>query len=153
MENKKSSKCIKTLLRLLTLSDSYNRLASIGIDAPRIAQLLAEAIDIPGVVYNQLPFSVASVSVSYITHLNTTYRGICRATDVLSFPHEDDEYLGDILVCTVYCKRDHEKVMQCILHGFLHLLGYDHLSIHEEKIMQRIERTAWQSYLKNRASQ
>lgn len=83
-----------------------------------------------------------------IRELNSRYRGIDRATDVLSFPQldieadgvnlSDDSYkiLGDIVIslerATVQAKEighslEHEAAFLCV-HSTLHLLGYDHVT-------------------------
>ena len=72
--------------------------------------------------------------------LNTFFRAKSETTDVLSFPHEPDEFdpdksnLGDIVISVEQAQRQAEKIgltlegeiKQLILHGALHLCGYDH---------------------------
>lgn len=68
--------------------------------------------------------------------LNKTYRGKNYATDVLSFSADasDPNSLGELVICpTVISRqaREHrilvrEELGYMVLHGFLHLLGYDH---------------------------
>lgn len=74
--------------------------------------------------------------------LNAQYRGIDAPTDILSFPADappipmPDEapYLGDLIIAYPYAKAQAEKVGQgiednlvlLVIHGALHLLGYDH---------------------------
>jgi probable rRNA maturation factor len=81
--------------------------------------------------------------------LNKTYRGIDRATDVLSFPlpfvdpQSKEVYLGDIIISFPTAKKQAKEHQQTIedeltflfLHGLLHLLGYDHEEAAEEKAM------------------
>jgi probable rRNA maturation factor len=83
--------------------------------------------------------------------LNRLFRGINRSTDVLSFSAgpsilpEDDDYLGDIVISVETAERQaarHESTLHrelCVLalHGYLHLLGYDHET--DEGEMKRIE--------------
>jgi probable rRNA maturation factor len=80
------------------------------------------------------PFSVVLVSDSVIERYNRTYRGLNGPTDVLSFPGDDD-YLGDILISaeTAYHQALRsgtlsldKNVQRLVLHGLLHLMGYDH---------------------------
>ena len=80
------------------------------------------------------PFSVVLVSDPVIERYNRTYRGVERPTDVLSFPGEDD-YLGDILISaeTAYDQARRSRTLsldnnveRLVLHGLLHLMGYDH---------------------------
>jgi probable rRNA maturation factor len=78
-----------------------------------------------------------------IHELNLRYRGIDRPTDVLSFPMEDDELLGDIIISIPKVQSQAEEYGHsferelCFLavHGFLHLLGYDHETKEEEEVM------------------
>ena len=85
-------------------------------------------------------FSVAIVSDKKIRELNLQYRGKDKTTDVLSFPFEPDEfdrnsnYLGDIAISAEQAERQalengleyETEIKQLILHGILHLCGYDH---------------------------
>ena len=93
-----------------------------------------------------------------IRQLNSEYRGIDRATDVLSFAiqeeHEDELVItyeeeelpnlyGDIVISVERAKEQAEEYGHsferelCFLyvHGFLHLIGYDHLEEQEEQQM------------------
>lgn len=79
-----------------------------------------------------------------IHELNRTYRHVDRATDVLSFPMEDDDLLGDIVISLerAQCQAQsygHSFARECgflFVHSVLHLLGYDHeRSEAEEKDM------------------
>jgi probable rRNA maturation factor len=79
--------------------------------------------------------TIAFVSDSRIRELNRRFRDIDKATDVLSFPSESDEAnLGDIAVsvetAAAQAKENglafEDEIAQLILHGLLHLSGYDH---------------------------
>lgn len=79
--------------------------------------------------------TIAFVSDTRIRELNHRFRGIDRATDVLSFPSSDpDEGLGDIAISVDRADvqaNDNEltfdqEVAQLMLHGLLHLSGFDH---------------------------
>ncbi len=72
-----------------------------------------------------------------IRQLNSTYRNIDKATDVLSFPLESDlEHtpLGSIVISVDFVKEKakeykhsfEEELSLLFIHGLLHLLGYDH---------------------------
>jgi probable rRNA maturation factor len=60
--------------------------------------------------------------------LNREHRGRDRPTDVLSFPVDEREpsagprELGDVVVCPEHCN----DVTEAVVHGVLHLCGYDH---------------------------
>jgi probable rRNA maturation factor len=78
--------------------------------------------------------------------LNRQFRGKNKPTNVLSFP-DDDEPFGGIALAFETIQREakeqkkpfvnHAKHM--ILHGFLHLLGFDHQSDREARLMERLE--------------
>jgi probable rRNA maturation factor len=85
--------------------------------------------------------NVALVTDGRIRGLNRRYRGIDRATDVLSFPmpperdgHSGPALLGDIVIATGVARRRaarlghsfRDELRVLALHGLLHLLGYDH---------------------------
>jgi probable rRNA maturation factor len=84
-------------------------------------------------------FSVAFVSDRRMRELNVFFRGKDSTTDVLSFPHEPDEFdtdnnLGDIVISVEQANKQatengltlENEIKQLILHGLLHLCGYDH---------------------------
>jgi len=78
--------------------------------------------------------TVAFVSDTKIRELNRQFRGIDKATDVLSFPAGDEGQLGDIAISLETAERQSKEngltlsgeIAQLILHGLLHLSGYDH---------------------------
>ena len=79
--------------------------------------------------------TIAFVSDRKIRELNRRFRGIDKATDVLSFPGDQlSEELGDIAISLETAARQarqngltlNGELSQLILHGLLHLLGYDH---------------------------
>lgn len=85
-------------------------------------------------------FSIAFVSDRRMTELNSLFRGKKSTTDVLSFPHEPDEFdpdknnLGDLVISVEQAEKQAEEngltlegeIKQLILHGLLHLCGFDH---------------------------
>ena len=102
------------------------------------------------------------VSEEEIKRLNKDNRNIDKVTDVLSFPMTEikvgekiddykeslfqNVYLGDIAICT---KRAREQAREyghsfcrevCFLalHGFLHIMGYDHMTQEDEKVMMAL---------------
>lgn len=97
---------------------------------------------------------VTIVTAEEIKHLNRQYRNKDIATDVLSFPmYEEDDLkvlapdqelmLGDIVISTPHVLRqatEYEHTIErelgfLVLHGFLHLLGYDHIEKDKEREM------------------
>ncbi len=97
-------------------------------------------------------FNLIIVDNKYIHELNRTYRNIDRETDVITFALEDEDtiiipdeerILGDIYISIDKAKQQAEEYGHSLLrelsflavHGFYHLLGYDHQTKEEEKIM------------------
>ena len=72
--------------------------------------------------------AVQLVDGARMRELNREHRGIDRATDVLSFPVDEGRHaagpreLGDVVICP-----DHtHDLVEAVVHGVLHLCGYDH---------------------------
>jgi probable rRNA maturation factor len=84
--------------------------------------------------------SVAFIGDSRMKQLNELFRDKDSTTDVLSFPHEPDDFdpdknnLGDIVISVEQAQKQaaengltlETEIKQLILHGLLHLCGYDH---------------------------
>ena len=89
--------------------------------------------------------TLAFVSDARIRTLNRTWRGVDKATDVLSFPAEEPRHLGDIVIASGVAARqardaghDEETEHRVLaLHGLLHLAGYDHEQ--DDGAMARVE--------------
>ena len=72
--------------------------------------------------------AISFIDSSHMQRLNKEHRGIDKPTDVLSFPVDGigptagPRELGDVVIC-----REHtENVTEAVVHGVLHLCGYDH---------------------------
>lgn len=84
-----------------------------------------------------------------IRFLNRNFRGKDKPTDVLSFIGEEEGYLGDLIISVQTLKRQAkefkvtvlQELLRLIVHGTLHLLGYDHekVSRKEAQTMRREE--------------
>ena len=96
-----------------------------GADA-RLERAAAAALAAAGVPAGHL--AVALVDAAEIRRLNRDHRGRDRATDVLSFPVDGagaaagPRELGDVVICAA----ETEDVEEAVVHGVLHLCGYDH---------------------------
>ncbi|MBU1132411.1 rRNA maturation RNase YbeY [Patescibacteria group bacterium] len=94
--------------------------------------------------------SLALVSDYQIKKLNRIYRKKDKATDVLSFCGEPsaelpEEPLGEIIISPSRAKRQAEngltdELARLALHGYLHLLGYDHEKETEAEKMEALEK-------------
>ena len=96
-------------------------------------------------------FNIIIVDNNYIHTLNREYRGIDRETDVITFAledyhdisYEDYRLLGDIYISIDKARSQaaeygHSFIRELsflAVHGFLHLLGYDHMNEEDEKEM------------------
>ena len=103
-----------------------------AIDSREIRRFLKQLVPALGIVSRV--FSVVLTTDEVIRHYNHTYRGFDKATDVLSF-EGDAGYLGDILISveTAYNQARQSRKLsltmnlhRLMLHGLLHLMGYDH---------------------------
>lgn len=90
-------------------------------------------------IANGKSIAIAFVSDKKMSELNNQFRSKNSTTDVLSFPYEnefdaDETFLGDIVISLEQAERQatennltlENEIQQLILHGILHLLGYDH---------------------------
>ena len=86
------------------------------------------ALDAAGVVEGHL--AIALVSEEEIRRLNRRHRDRDRPTDVLSFPVDErapapgPRELGDVVICVEHA----DDLAEAVVHGVLHLCGYDHES-------------------------
>ena len=101
---------------------------------------------------DEVEMTVRIVDEAESHKLNLTYRGKDRPTNVLSFPFEcPDEVelplLGDLVICRQVVEREaaeQEKPLMAhwahmVVHGSLHLLGYDHIEDDEAEEMESLE--------------
>ena len=92
--------------------------------------------------------SVLFCADARMRRLNRRYRGKDRSTDVLAFPAGEggNGFLGDIVISIPYAGREARRrsdsrareVDRLLLHGFLHLMGYDHET--DDGEMEALER-------------
>jgi probable rRNA maturation factor len=123
----------------------------------RVRVALQPLQDFHEIVRHELNFPPETVTIQLISdtamaRLNRTYRNKRGPTDVLSFPFTSEkpaanaEYVGDLAISPETARRNARRFRRplpvemriLILHGMLHLAGYDHESDHGE--MDRIER-------------
>jgi probable rRNA maturation factor len=112
-------------------------------------------------IKKKISFTILLSNNKNIKKLNKRFRNKNKSTDVLSFPSEKKidlkktPYIGDIVVSYEFMNKPKvlsalefkSKVTKIFIHGFLHLLGYDHIKLkdfkkmltEEEKIFKTIE--------------
>ena len=113
-----------------------------AVDARRLLRALARRLLVP-----HESVAVVFADDRTLRELNSRYRGRNRPTDVLSFPTDEEDHLGDIVVSSETTRRQgrrsgHGAAREArilLIHGFLHLLGYDHEA--DDGEMETLERT------------
>lgn len=126
------------------------------VEDGEVRDICAQVLEAEGVV-RPVEISVSFVVDDTIHELNRTWRGIDRVTDVLSFECDavddpaipDDEFveLGDIILAPAQIARQaptfgNAPADECrlmLVHGLLHLLGYDHIEDEEAAVMEARE--------------
>lgn len=103
---------------------------------------------------NAAELTIRLVNPEEITSLNSTYRKKSKATNVLAFPStlpeeimQEYPLLGDIIICPLVLKGESEALNKpieahwahIVIHGVLHLLGYDHIEDQAAEVMQILE--------------
>ncbi|MBL0625254.1 rRNA maturation RNase YbeY [Aeromonas jandaei] len=101
--------------------------------------------------------TVRIVDEAESNELNLTYRGKDKPTNVLSFPFEappglELPLLGDLVICRQVVEREAQEQgkplmahwAHMVVHGSLHLLGYDHIEDEEAEEMEALERDIMQ---------
>lgn len=121
---------------------------------------ILRAADVVGEIYGvaDSELSITLTDDEHIHALNKKYRGVDRATDVLSFAFResdepevigaDFEILGDVIISLERATAQAEdfghsfrrEVIFLEVHGFLHLLGYDHIDDDERQEMEEEQR-------------
>ncbi|MSQ30685.1 MAG: rRNA maturation RNase YbeY [Dehalococcoidia bacterium] len=126
------------------------------VDAEHVAALLARVLGDEG-VEDDSGLSVEVAGDELLRELNREHRGVDAPTDVLSFAAEEGEafpvapgeprYLGDIAVSVESVRRNaaevglstSDEIDHVLVHGLLHLLGYDHETDEDEAAMRARE--------------
>ena len=99
--------------------------------------------------------SITFASDRFVRRLNKKYRGFDTATDVLAFAMKEGEWpeiqpqlLGDVVISVDTAKKQaldlghslNKELAILLIHGILHLIGYDHMQPSEAKKMQALEK-------------
>ena len=138
-------------------------------------QLVKDVLEFSG-KYLELPedteMSVTLMNNEQIHEINLKYRGVDKATDVISFGIEEDDpdelpiilpddvdfeepkNIGDMMISMDKVKEQAEYLGHSedrelgflTVHGFLHLNGYDHMKAEDEKVMFKLQRDILDAY-------
>lgn len=140
----------------LELDLAYDEEVSCALDDGELERTIALVLDEEG-VDRPCGLSLSVVTDEHMHELNREWRGVDRATDVLSLECErpDDPdlapgepcELGDIVLAPAYIARQAasfgttaaDETRLLLVHGVLHLLGYDHLEDDEAEVMEARE--------------
>lgn len=108
-----------------------NNLTTVKIDKEFFKEITEKILE--GEKKKEANLSIALVGQGRIRELNKRYRGKNRITDVLAFPNRELG-LGEIVICLREVKKNakrfsstfEKELARVLIHGILHLLGYDH---------------------------
>jgi probable rRNA maturation factor len=116
----------------VTLEVDIENASGWRVDEPAAAEAVRRALEAEGVAAGQV--GVTFVDEQRIADLNGEHRGKPVATDVLSFPIDGHDaipegvprQLGDLVVCPAVASSQGTAIETLLVHGALHLVGYDH---------------------------
>jgi probable rRNA maturation factor len=135
----------------MTLAVEVENHTAWRIDEPAAAEAVRSTLAAEGVHAGDV--GVIFVDELRIAELNGTYRGKPAPTDVLSFPVDGDadlpaglpRQLGDLVVCPAVATAEGTPIATLLVHGALHLVGYDHetdggrMLERQEQLVQEVE--------------
>jgi probable rRNA maturation factor len=109
-----------------------NNLTNFSVDKKSFSQVAKKVL--LGENRETETLSLAFVSKAEIKKLNKKFRNKNKPTDVLSFLINENDYLGEIVICPEIVKENAKKygeavkkeMLKVFVHGILHLCGYDH---------------------------
>ena len=118
-------------------------------------KILTKNVLIYAAEYMKICLKKQAISVCYtsddqICLLNKTYRQQNKPTNILSFAcPQDNDYLGDMALAWPLIGQEaendnkplHDHLTHLLIHGFLHLIGYDHENEKEAEEMENLEKT------------
>ena len=139
----------------------YSSLKRIGLTKAHLRKVALGALAY--VNEPDLDVSVHAVGEQRMQTLNRLFRGIDRPTDVLSFPtndtpQKDDIDAGDIFICPSYVRKQakrfsvpfEEEMDRMLIHGILHLRGYDHVTKKQANKMFSMQELIREQIAKNK---
>ena len=124
-----------------------------------VEKVLKKCFEEEGLIDSKLIMTITFTTPEEIRKINKKYRKIDRATDVLSFPmfekaeldekikNKDflyEDVLGDVIISIDKVKEQAEEyghsfereLSYMLVHGFYHLMGYDHIEEEDKKVMR-----------------
>ena len=141
---------------MITLRNNLRKIKVSTTQLEKHAQVMLSSLG-----YNDFDLGILLTTNTTIRHYNKTFRKKDKATDILSFPYHtelkagekitviepEDKNLGDIIISVEYViasAPEHgqtlpQRLDHLLAHGIAHLLGYDHQTEKEYKVMQALE--------------
>lgn len=138
-------------MKVIVVNESKEHIASrdLNLLVKKIrAELLNVRVRNRSALLQKSELTVVFLNEKSMRKINHQFRQKDKATDILSFASVDANSLGELLLCIPVLKaqaREHglslrREMSYMLIHGILHLLGYDHeLSPQEERLMFRIQ--------------
>ena len=119
----------------------YVQTKNIEFDYEKIVESVKEAFT--SEFADDKSLSLILVNNEEIKEINKKYRNINKTTDVISFVDREDDYIGDIFICIdkvkeqaiEYKNSEEWEFAFLLIHGILHLSGFDHIEEEDENIM------------------
>lgn len=114
------------------------------------------------VLKEELKFELESISINFLTEeqiipINNSYLGHNYSTDIITFNYSGENYTldGEIFIslddADFYAKKYDvnlkNEILRLVIHGFLHLLGYDDVNANDKRKMKRLENSLVKKYL------
>ncbi len=132
------------------LSESGGDWSALGDDAVSVYDAVEAVARFPGLLSRDASVSIALASDEEVTALNAAYRGKTAPTNVLSFPAgraAPPGFLGDVALAAETVAREAQQqgvsvvhhVQHLVVHGLLHLIGYDHEADGDAERMEALE--------------
>jgi probable rRNA maturation factor len=117
-----------------------NNRSSFSVEKKLVRKIVKNILKKEGRTSGQV--SIVFLNSQEIREINKKYRGKDKPTDVLSFVHDgvglegtEIDFMGEVLISP----DDSKEIIKVLIHGILHLLGYDHQSIKDRKVMEQKE--------------
>jgi probable rRNA maturation factor len=126
--------------------DLFNNQKDLPIDKSRLRLLVREVLSFLEISPKEL--AIYFVEEKKISELHEQFFQDPTVTDCITFPI-DEEFLGEIFVCPkvalTYAKKrgldPQKEVLLYVIHGILHLIGYDDLDPKERRSMRKMEKS------------
>jgi probable rRNA maturation factor len=133
--------------RINGLAVRVSLLTEPGQKAPRASALvaLARKVSLREGLRGQV--NVILCTDATLRSLNRKYRGLDKVTDVLSFGWNEPDFAGEVYIACGQVRRQaprwnnnyFNELKRVLVHGMLHLCGFDHIAAKDRKIMQKKE--------------